>query len=273
MYTSTDLDKLKQIMAESPEYETALTQLLASFNETIGAITHEIRNPLTLVYSTLQMIESAHPEVYSFRHWNALHDNVSYMVHLLADLSDYNHAPNLRKTLLDTEDFLKKLVLTYAASAVDLPITFTSRISPELPPLQADAVKLKEVLLNLLKNAAEAIPADRPGSIRMEADITGTSDTAPCMLRIQVQDDGCGIPIEHQEDIFQPFVTYKPGGTGLGLPLSRRIIEAHGGCLLLDSSVDKGTVFTVLLPFLSSDGIEEPPTRLRQSNHPDVPRY
>ena len=256
MYTSTDLDKLKQIMAESPEHETILTQLLASFNETLGTVTHEIRNPLTLVYSTLQMIEAAHPEVYSFRHWNTLHENISYMVQLLADLSDYNHAPKLRKTLLNTEDFLKKLVLAYATSSVDSPVTFTSRISPELPPLQADATKLKEVLLNLLKNAAESIPTDRPGSIRMEADITDTPDTASCMLRIRIQDNGCGIPTEHQEDIFQPFVTYKPGGTGLGLPLSRRIIEAHGGCLLLDSSVDKGTVFTILLPLLSSDGIE-----------------
>lgn len=256
MYTSTDLDKLKQIMAESPECETALTQLLASFNETVSTITHEIRNPLTLIYSTLQIIEAAHPEVHTFRHWDALHEDISYTVRLLADLSDYNHSFTLRRAALDTESFLKKLVLTFAAASADSSVSFTSRIAPGLPWIRADATKLKEVLLNLLKNAAEAIPADRPGIIRLDAETIIPPDTASTMLRIRIQDNGCGIPIERQEDIFQPFVTYKSGGTGLGLPLSKQVIEAHGGSLLLDSSADKGTTFTILLPLPSSHDTE-----------------
>lgn len=256
MYTSTDLGKLKQILAESPECETAFNQLLASFNETVSTITHEIRNPLTLIYSTLQIIEAAHPEVHTFRHWDALHENVSYMVQLLADLSDYNHSFTLHRTALDTDSFLKKLVLTYAAASVDSSIAFTSRITPGLPSIQADATKLKEVLLNLLKNATEAIPADRSGIIRLDAETITPPDMASSMLRIRIQDNGCGIPAERQEDVFQPFVTYKSGGTGLGLPLSKQVVEAHGGSLLLDSSADKGTTFTILLPLPSSHDTE-----------------
>lgn len=279
MYTSTDLGKLKQMLSENPECEAALTRLLDSHNETIRAITHEIRNPLTLVYSALQLIEAAHPEVSSFRHWDALHENVLYMVQLLTDLSDYNHGFTLHKKKLDTDAFLKKLVLSFAASSASSS-AFTSHIVPGLPPIHADAIKLKEVLLNLLKNAAEAIPGGRAGAIRLEADITGSPETAFCpetdtvhstdtafcletdtahnpdtsshMLRIRIQDNGCGIPAEHLADIFQPFVTYKSGGTGLGLPLSKRIIEAHGGCLLVDSKVGEGSAFIILLPLSGS---------------------
>ena len=207
MYTSTDLVKLRQIMAESPVHADVIGRLLASHRESVSTITHEIRNPLTLVYSSLQLIESAHPEVHTFRHWDALHQDVIYMMRLLTDLSDYNNGLSLHRETLNTSSFLKQLVLSFAASLEASNIEFTSRTAPSLPPIEADTAKLKEVLLNLLKNAFEAFPE-------------GTSG----------------------------FITFKSGGTGLGLPLSRRIIEAHGGTLTAESHPDTGTAFTILLP-------------------------
>ncbi len=255
MFTSTDLSNLRQIMTESPEYEAILTRLLDSYNESICSITHEIRNPLTLVYSTLQLIEASHPEVCSFSHWPSLHENIVYMVQLLADLSDYNHGFSLHKKELDTGEFLKKFVLTYAASAGSS-ASFASRIAPDLPSIQADATKLREVLLNLLKNASEAISGRTDGSFRLEADTVSSPEQSSPMIRIRIRDNGCGIPAGHLEDIFQPFVSYKSGGTGLGLPLSRRIIEAHSGYLLADSAPGKGATFTVLLPASCPCGTE-----------------
>lgn len=253
MYTSTDLDKLRQIMAESPEHTNIISRLLTSHREAISTITHEIRNPLTLVYSSLQLIESAHPEVHTFRHWDTMHQDVLYMMQLLADLSAYNNGFSLHKQPLNTRKFLKELVLSFAASSEASDIEFTSCIAPELPLLQADATKLKEVLLNLLKNAFEAIPSDTPGSVRLDADMITSADPSDTAitasgLRIQIRDNGCGIPAERLDKIFIPFVTFKTGGTGLGLPLSRRIIEAHNGTLRVKSSLDTGTVFTILIP-------------------------
>ena len=80
MYTSTDLDKLRQIMEENQELADIISRILSSHRESISTITHEIRNPLTLVYSSLQLIESNHPEVHTFRHWDAMHQDVLYMV-------------------------------------------------------------------------------------------------------------------------------------------------------------------------------------------------
>ena len=80
MYTSTDLDKLRQIMAENHELAGTINKLLSSHRESISTITHEIRNPLTLVYSSLQLIESNHPEVHTFRHWDDMHQYVLYMM-------------------------------------------------------------------------------------------------------------------------------------------------------------------------------------------------
>lgn len=244
MYTSTDLVKLRQIMAESPEHADVINRLLASHKESISTITHEIRNPLTLVYSAMQIIESSHPEVHTFRHWDTMHQDVEYMMRLLTDLSNYNNGLSLHRKSLNTSSFLKQLVLSFAASSEASNIEFTSCIAPELPFLHADSSKLREVLLNLLKNAFEAIPDSSDGSVRLNADTVSDGR----WLRIRIQDNGCGIPAERLEEIFTPFVTFKSGGTGLGLPLSRRIVEAHGGTLQAGSSPNTGTVFTILLP-------------------------
>lgn len=274
MFTSTNLDKLKQIMAESEEHADTIGRFISSHEEIISAITHEIRNPLTLVYSSLQLIESAHPEVHTFQHWDALHQDVLYMMQLLTDLSNYNNGLTLHKKALNTTAFFKQLVLSFAASSLASDIEFTSYIAPELPYIMADAPKLKEVLLNLLKNAFEAFPPGTTGFVRLDADTTssamasdlrntasisdtpgnaGYSGTAPedTYLRIRIKDNGCGIPSQQIENIFTPFVTFKNSGTGLGLPLSRRIVEAHGGTLKVTSDKEAGTVFTILLPVRS----------------------
>ena len=140
------------------------------------------------------------------------------------------------------------MVLSFAASTADSPVEFTSRIAPGLPSLNADETKLREAILNLLKNALEAFPAGSAGHIRLDADPVANPDSRSQSLRIQIRDDGCGIPPERMTEIFHPFVTYKSAGTGLGLPLSRRIIEAHGGTLTAESSPSRGSLFTILLP-------------------------
>lgn len=257
MFTTTNLDKLKQIMAESDEHADTIGRLIASYKETISAITHEIRNPLTLIYSSLQLVESEHPEVQNFRHWNAIHQDVLYMMQLLTDLSGYNNGLTLHKKTLNTSAFIKQLVLSFAASFETSDIEFTSCIAPELPSVQADASKLKEVLLNLLKNAFEACHSDNNGSVRLKADTTTPTARNDIYLRIQIQDNGCGIPPEQIDEIFIPFVTFKTGGTGLGLPLSKRIVEAHDGTLTVTSEAETGTTFTILIPACSASSNTE----------------
>ena len=103
-----------------------------------------------------------------------------------------------------------------------------------------DKLKLEEVLLNLLRNAREAV--GEKGRISLSAE--RQEDT----IVIQCQDNGCGSPEEFIDTIFDPFVTYKENGTGLGLSSSKQTIEAHGGTIYAQSAPETGTVFTVTLP-------------------------
>ncbi len=281
MLTSTDIDKINQLTSDNPELRDVFYDLIASYRADLHTITHEIRNPLTMVYSTLQLIESSHPEVLSFRHWNSLHEDIVYMVNLLSELSLFNNSSLINCAPILTSDFLKKIALSFAGhlehdSFDHTLIEFTSHIQPNLPVLHGDPIRLKEVLFNLLKNASEAFlpnynsksesnsnlntASTDKHTIRLNANITENDSSYLC---IKIQDNGCGISANQLEAIFLPFVTHKSGGTGLGLPISRRIIEAHHGTIAVESDPSIGTTFTVLLPFSQTCDTESLPAEIR----------
>ena len=245
MFSSTDYDKLQQIMNESPEKSDLLSRLLESHRMEISTISHEIRNPLTLVYSTLQLLESQHPEVLSFRHWNELHQDIEYMNQLLQDLSSYNNGERLICQPVDLNTYLKVLALSFASSIVDTEIEFTSKIAPDLPTISLDSVKIKQALLNLLRNARDAVLSDNAAS---HPSICMEVSTGEKKIRIIISDTGCGIAPEDLSSIFEPFVTHKSDGTGLGLAITKRIIVSHGGSIDVISTPGHGTIFTILLP-------------------------
>lgn len=247
MFTETDYNELRRIMSESPKKQELLSKLLESHNLEMSTLNHEIRNPLTLVYSTLQLIESSHPEVHTFKYWDSLHRDIEYMTQLLEEVSSYNNSRRLNVSDVDMESFLQSIVLSFAASVTDTNIEFISKIDPELPVVRADSIKLQAVLLNLLKNAREAI-SPHNGRPRISFHAHSALQPSGQFVTIEIADNGVGIPPEDLERIFEPFVTGKEYGTGLGLPVARRIIRAHGGTITVTSESGTGTVFVVTLP-------------------------
>lgn len=263
MFTSADYDKLQHLMAENAENRALLEKLLSAHEESVASISHEIRNPLTLVYSTLQLLETRHPKITSDKYWQSMRQDVEYMQALLTDLSSLNHSRSLRLSAFSFRAFMEELVLSFAASCADGPVTFTSRLDPALPVIRGDRIRLREVFLNLLRNAGEAV--DGTGSICLDASFlpagprAGNGPSAPgdaCIL-VTVRDTGCGIPKEQLSHIFEPFFTCKPNGTGLGLAIADRTVRAHGGRILVRSSVQAGTEFRVFLP-VQEHGQEKP---------------
>lgn len=247
MFQATDYDKLQQIMEESSEKRELLTRLLESQRMQISTISHEIRNPLSLVYSSLQLIEKEHPEVVDFRHWNEMRRDIEYMTHLLEELSSFNNSEKLHLTDTAMTSFLRTLVLSFATSLIDTPIEFISRIDPELPVLSIDTVKFRQLLLNLLSNARDALSA--PGtSSGHSPTLTFLAEVHQSSLLLTVKDNGCGIAPENLSSVFEPFTTYKQGGTGLGLAIARRVVLAHQGTIQVSSRLGEGTIFTVTLP-------------------------
>lgn len=249
MFSETDFDKLQQIMEANPEEKELLQRLLESHQMTISAISHEIRNPLTLIYSTLQLISSQHPETASFKYWNQLMKDVEYTNLLLEELSVYNNSGRLNLTRTDAVSFFRTASVSFAASIADTDIEFTSRIPDRLPDMNCDTVKLRQVLFNLLRNAKDGVLIREHADRKIHLDVSASEDDHKTpSICVKISDNGCGIPPENLNRIFEPFTTYKSGGTGLGLAIASRIARAHGGFLSVTSVPNDLTTFTLTLP-------------------------
>lgn len=229
-------------MEENKDAKQIISQLLENHHTTVSTIAHEIRNPLTLVSSSLQVMEIQHPEVKQYSHWKQTMEDVEFMCSLLNELSTFNNGSTLHHSVFSIEKLLKNIAVSFAISldSEDSSIEFSSSIPSRLGSYTGDKVKLEEVVLNLLRNAKDAV--DENGTITLSA------DRKKDMLIILCKDNGCGIPADKIDTIFTPFVTSKEDGTGLGLSLSKRIIEAHNGTISVDSIPKKGTTFTIKLP-------------------------
>lgn len=242
MLHNIDINKMNRLMEENKEAKQIIGQLLENYHTTVSTIAHEIRNPLTLVSSSLQVMEIQHPEVKEFAHWKQTMEDVAFMCSLLNELSSFNNGNSLHHSVFSIEKLLKNIAVSFAISldSEESDIEFSSSISSHMGDFTGDKVKLEEVILNLLRNARDAVKADGKIFLRAER----KKDT----IIIECKDNGCGIPADKIDSIFMPFVTSKEEGTGLGLSLSKRIIEAHKGTISVDSLPEKGTTFTVRLP-------------------------
>ena len=218
-------------MEENKDAKQIISQLLENYHTSVSMIAHEIRNPLTLVSSSLQIMEIQHPEVKEFHNWNQTMEDVQFMC-----------SSTLHHSVFQIEKLLKNIAVSFAISldAADSDIRFSSKIQSNMGDFTGDKIKLEEVILNLLQNAREAVSSE--GSIILIGERSGDQ------IIIQCRDNGCGIPKDALDKIFDPFVTYKENGTGLGLSSARRITEAHGGTITVKSSPGEETVFTVTLP-------------------------
>jgi len=210
----------------------------------LSKFSHELRNPLTTVYSTLQFIEAQHPEVKEFKYWSNLARDLEYMNYLLTELSDYSKSETLNISTFSLKHLLEYVCLSFAASAANSEIQFSSKICPSINQITGDKTKIQEVFFNLLKNAFDAAKPNK--AVHFEASLLEDK------VLITVHDDGCGITEEQMPTIFDPFVTYKKNGSGLGLAICKNIVKAHGGVITVESLPNMGTTFFVYLPLSTS---------------------
>ena len=225
-------------MQETNKYK----QQKQEFHFTLSKFSHEIRNPLALISSELQMMARSHPEVRDFSEWNDILDNIDHIRCLLDELSGFQNAERLSPTETDFILCLDSILNSFRPALDYLGITLKTCSPCSHPPLNLDQTKIRQAFLNLLRNAQESIQNPHTGVIQV------TASAVPGGFSVSVRDNGCGMTASQMEKIFCPFVTYKPGGTGLGLAVTRQIIEAHHGTLTVTSTPGKGSCFTVFLP-------------------------
>lgn len=249
MLHNIEQDKLEQIKSQNLETSELIDALIDNHQKIVSTITHEIRNPLALVYSSLQLIEHSHPEVKSFRHWTDTLSDVELIALLLNDLSSFNRGNNCQLKPLNLHGLLQHTSLSFATCIDDSDIEFVSYIEDSIPNILGDSVKLWELLLNLLRNARDAVSGTdiKVKSIRLEVKYLPESK----LIQIKIADSGCGISSDHLDHIFQPFISYKQGGTGLGLAIAKQIVSGHNGTISVHSELGKGTIFTITLPSLT----------------------
>lgn len=139
---------------------------------------------------------------------------------------------------------VKSSVAVFEAELEKQKIQMNMKCKDKLPFIKGDSLKLKQVIINLLKNAYEAI--DKETGV-ISINLSCCEDT----IQLSISDNGCGISGEQKQTLFTPFKTSKPNGTGLGLAISKQIVESHHGSLTFTSIKNKGATFTVTLPIIT----------------------
>jgi len=233
---------------------------LAHLGTLVAGLAHEIRNPLAGINGAAQLLErrlAAQPELREYT--QVITREASRLTALMEDLLGLGAPPAPRLQPLNVHRVIQHVVSLFEAELTRRGFHLGCEFDPSLPDIAGDESQLSQVLLNLIKNAMEAMTTD--GTVvagrdtivirtRIETDfrILRHRHMPGQYLRVEVADQGCGIDPASASRLFEPFFTTKARGTGLGLAISHRIVAEHGGIIGAEPNRPFGTVFTVTLP-------------------------
>lgn len=213
------------------------TERLATFGQLVGSIGHELRNPLGVIESSLYILGARVDDERGKKHVTRIGEQVRVANQIITDLLEMIRDRPLQRERVD----LAELVDAAAAAVARPPgVAFVVEGLADLAPVDADASKLRQVLVNLIDNAVHAV--GDAGQVL----VTGVARGDDVVLT--VEDTGPGVDPSIRARLFEPLITTKAKGIGLGLPLVRRIVERHGGRVAYEPSARGGARFVVVLP-------------------------
>jgi two-component system nitrogen regulation sensor histidine kinase GlnL len=228
------------------------TERSLDFEALAAGLAHEIKNPLAGLQGSAELL-AREAEGPTREYAQVIAREAKRVDGLVRELLDLARPAALQTGPVNIHNVLGDvLVLARGMPGADR-IQFTERYDPSLPLVQGDEEKLMQVLLNLVRNAVEAVAEEEVPRISVETGVAGlrlraTGGRTRPLARIAVQDSGAGIPEQMAHRLFTPFATSKPHGTGLGLAISRRIVEAHGGRMEVKNRASGGAEALVYLP-------------------------
>jgi two-component system sensor histidine kinase HydH len=233
--------KRKTSELESAQKKLLHAERLTAVGQGVVRVSHEIKNPLMVIGGfARQVARKIQGDEASVRKLNLIAEEVQRLEKLLTEVRDFTR---VREPVLKAEDIngvvrqVAELMEPVASSAG---VRLHLELVPEPETCRFDTDQIKQVLINLIKNAIEAMPQGGEATIRTRGNTRG--------VFVDVEDTGPGIPPEHLNEIFNAFFTTKEKGTGLGLAVSLKILNDHNGELLVSSRVGEGSIFSVRLP-------------------------
>jgi two-component system, LuxR family, sensor kinase FixL len=216
---------------------------------------HELSQPLTAIAAyargCLWPLAGAEPKPALLREGLAgLVQQAERAADVLDRLREFVRGGEYRRVPTEVEPLIAAVFTLVRAEALRKGVELEARIDPGLPAVAADPVQIEQVLVNLLRNAMDAMEA---ANGKQRSILVGARRKRKAAVEIAVTDVGPGIAAEVSDTIFEPFVTTKPDGMGMGLSISRSIVESHGGTLQMERNTPSGAIFFFELPTVAAE--------------------
>jgi PAS domain S-box-containing protein len=249
--------RLEQALAElrerGDEIKTMSQQLwqatkLATVGELAAGIAHELNNPLATVSLRVESMLASLPEDHPHRRaLQVVEGEVERMGNLVANVLQFSRRGRRQVSTLAIRDELEQTLELIHYQFRKRGVQVRREHEPDIRPVLADRQQLRQVFLNLLTNALDAMPGG--GTLTLRVHAVGPPGRSANKVVLEVTDTGVGIAPEHLPRVTEPFFSTKEEkGTGLGLAICKRIVEEHGGTLVVESAIGKGTTVRVELP-------------------------
>lgn len=236
---------------ERAKLEDRLNQAerLAALGEMVAGVSHEIRNPLGIIRSTAELLDSRMENQRHKKLSGIIVEEATRLNDILTEFLDFARPKTLRLSSCRIEDIVEKNLHTIDAECQKRGIILERQYYNGDYALQADTDLLYRAMVNIVANAIQAMP--QGGTLRVQTEVHNAK--GPPQVELRIQDTGSGIPMEIHQKVFNPFFTTREKGTGLGLAIVQTIIEGHHGVVEVDSKIGEGTTIMIRLPLSQAE--------------------
>jgi PAS domain S-box-containing protein len=241
-------ERLRQVQADLAHLSRVTTM-----GELTASLAHEIKQPITAAVidaqSCLRWLGRENPDLAeACDAASRMVKDVTRAADIISRISLLFQKGALQRELVDLNELIQEMFALLRSEAHRYSISIHTQLAEDLPQVMADRVQLQQVFMNLMLNGIDAMKGTAGGG-----KLTITSEAADAQLLISIQDTGVGLPPQQADQIFKAFFTTKENGTGMGLPISRSIIESHGGRLWAAHSSQRGATFQFTLPAAAAE--------------------